>query len=94
MYYQSVNMPKSNAQKQTAADLTETFLVSKNGKKDIVVDKALIKQFAHRIYDDMKAYLQDDREEGEKLIRAIFGGDKAALAEYVSLAQQSNEDRT
>jgi len=64
------------------------------GRIDVVVDNALIKQFARRIYDDMKAYLQDDREEGEKLIRAIFGGDKAALAEYVSRAQQSNADRT
>ena len=60
---------------------------------EIVVDKALIKQFARRIYDDMKAYLQDDHEEGEKLIRAIFGGDKAALAEYVALAQQNSADR-
>ena len=80
---------------QRQSKVTKEKCVSPETKKlDVVVDKTLIKQFARRIYDDMKAYLQDDREEGEKLIRAIFGGDKAALAEYVSLAQQSNADRT
>ena len=82
---------RKQAQSKT---IGEKCASSETEKMDVVVDKALIKQFARRIYDDMKAYLQDDREEGEKLIRAIFGGDKAALAEYVALAQQSSGDRT
>ena len=68
--------------------------LSETKSLDIVVDKALIKQFARRIYDDMKAYLKDERKEGENLIRAIFGGDKELLAEYVARAQQNKENRT
>jgi hypothetical protein len=39
--------------------------MQEQSKISVRVDQTLIKQFARRIYDNMKAYLQADREQKE-----------------------------
>ena len=50
----------------------------------VKVDKALIKQFARRIYGTIKEQMITDREEAEELLKYIFGDVRDEVMKNIS----------
>jgi len=79
--------------KQPPQDITEQICLIESPEESlgITMDKALIKQFARRIYDSMKEQLMTDREEAENLLNHIFSTVRIEIEELETDAQHNSE---
>jgi len=65
--------------------------MKKQTEKSVRVDQTLIKQFARRIYYNMKAFLQADREQAERLLQIIFETAQIEIGVLGTRAPQTGE---
>ena len=76
--------------KQPPTESAET----ENALAGVAVDKALIKQFARRIYDDFKKWLKEDAARCDALLKLFFADVRAEISELESLAPPTDGSPT